>query len=105
MPMIKFRGICPGCNKLSLIDVNTPCPNILGNGKICGFALTTELASGNRVFREKHEKHTNPPPPGASGDHSWTSSGNYGLHQTAALASGNLCYDTTNNYFCLSTPL
>jgi hypothetical protein len=103
--MIHFRGLCPGCNKLSLIDVKTPCPNTLSNGCVCGFALTTEVASGNRLFRKKEGKHTNPPPPGASGDHSWTGSGLYALHQTAALASGTLCYDPINNYFCLSSPL
>jgi hypothetical protein len=103
--MIHFRGICPGCNRLSLVDVKTVCPNILGNGSVCGFALTTELVSGNRLFRKKEAKHTNPPSPGTCAEHSWTSSGLYGLHQTAALASGNLCYDPINNYFCLSAPL
>lgn len=104
--MIQFKGICPGCNKLSILDVKTPCPNILGNGATCGFALTAELASGNSLFRKKETKHTNPPPLGATtGTHSWANPGLYDVHQTAALASGNLCYDTANNYFCLTAPL
>jgi hypothetical protein len=104
--MIQFRGVCPRCNKLSLVDTKTPCSNILGNGSVCGYALTTDVASGNSLFRRKEAKHTNPPPSGAaSGVHSWTNSGLYDVHQTAALASGNLCYDTVNNYFCLTAPL
>ena len=93
--MIHFRGICPGCNKLSLVDVNTPCPNLLNNGRTCGYALTTSLASGNRHSRKKHDKHTNPPPSGSTDDHSWTTSARlYDVHQTAALSSGVLGYDT-----------
>jgi hypothetical protein len=103
--MIQFRGICPGCNRLSLVDVNTPCPNLLSNGSICGYALTTSLVSGNSHFRNKHDKHTNPPPSGSTDDHSWTSSGLYDVHQTAALSSGVLGYDTVNNYFCLTHPI
>ena len=103
--MIHFRGLCPGCNKLSLVDVNTPCPNLLNNGRTCGYALTTSLASGNRLVRKKHDKHTNPPPSGSTDDHSWTSAGLYDVHQTAALISGVLGYDTVNNYFCLTHPV
>jgi hypothetical protein len=38
--MIQFRGICSRCNKLSLVDVNTPCSNLLGDGSTCGYTLT-----------------------------------------------------------------
>src|SRR5262249_7542497 len=103
--MIQFRGICPGCNQLSLVDVNTPCPNRLGSGRLCGFALTTDYASGNHTYRAKHCKHTSPPPSGSTTDHSWTRSGLYDGHQMGALTSGSLCYDTTNKYFCLTGPL
>lgn len=103
--MIQFRGLCPGCNRLSLIDWKTPCPNILSDGRVCGFALTIHVASGNHTVRSKDEKHTNPPMSGSTGDHSWTSSGQYDYHLTAAFASGNLCYDAINRYFCLSAPL
>lgn len=103
--MIHFRGMCPGCNRLSLVDVSTPCPNIWNDGTTCGFALTTSYASGNHTYRTKHDKHTQPQPPGASGDHSWTRSGLYDLHQTVALASGTVFYDQKNKYFCLSFPV
>jgi hypothetical protein len=103
--MIHFRGVCPGCNKLSLVDVNTPCPNVFNDGRTCGYALTTSLTSGNSVFRKKHEKHTNPLPSGSTADHSWTSSGLYDVHQTAALSSGVLGYNPVNNYFCLTHPV
>jgi hypothetical protein len=103
--MIHFRGICPNCNKLSLVDVDTPCPNLLNNGRSCGYALTTSLAGGNRLFRKKQHKHTNPPTPSSTADHSWTTSGLYDVHQTAALSSGLLGYDSVNNYFCLTLPV
>jgi hypothetical protein len=103
--MINFRGICPRCNRLSLVNLDTPCPNTFNDGRVCGYALTTDVASGNHKYRVKEAKHTAPQVSGASGDHSWTSPGLYDLHQTAALTSGNLCYDPINKYFCLSTPL
>ncbi len=61
--------------------------------------------SGNHAYRAKETKHTSPPPSGSTGDHSWTRPGLYDMHQMAVLASGNLCYDMVNRYFCLSAPL
>jgi hypothetical protein len=103
--VINFRGICPSCNRLSLVSLNTPCPNVFNDGRICGYALTTDVASGNRTYRAKQDKHTRPPPSGALGEHSWSSPGLYDVHQTVAFASGNLSYDTINNYFCLTAPI
>src|SRR5262249_49075953 len=81
--MINFRGTCPRCNRLSLVNLETPCPNTFGDGRVCGYALTTDVMSGNHTYRTKEAKHTSPPPSGSRGDHSWTSSGLYDLHQTA----------------------
>lgn len=103
--MINFRSICPACNRLSLVNLQTPCPNLLNDGRVCGYALTASVTSGNSLFRRKEAKHTNPPASGFKGEHSWTNSGLYDVHQTAALASGNLCYDPVKDYFCLSFPV
>jgi hypothetical protein len=78
---------------------------LLNDGRFCGYALTTNLACGNSVFRKKHDKHSKPRPSGSTADHSWTSSGMRDVHQTAALSSGVLGYDTVNNYFCLTLPI
>ena len=103
--MIHFRGICPGCNRLSLVDINSPCPNILNNGSDLRLPFDDELGRRQQLFRKKHNKHSNPPPSGSTADHSWTSSGLSDVHQTAALSSGMLGYDTVNNYFCLTLPI
>jgi hypothetical protein len=103
--MIHFRGICPGCNMLSLVDVNTPCPNLVNDRTVCGYTLPRNLASGNSLFRKKYDKHVNPRPSGSTAEHSWTSSGLRDVHHAAALSSGVLGYDTVNNYFCLTLPI
>jgi hypothetical protein len=103
--MISFREICPRCNRLSLVNFDTPCPNVMNDRRVCGYTLTTSATSGNSLFRRKKDKHTNPPASGFKGEHSWTNSGLYDVHQKAALASGNLCYDPVNDYFCLSFPV
>ncbi len=103
--MINFRILCPGCNRLSLVNLLTPCSNILNDGRVCEYALTTDVASGNSLCRRKENKHTNPPASGFTGEHSWTNSGLYDGHQTAAFASGNLCFDPVKDYFCLSFPI
>jgi hypothetical protein len=103
--MINFRGICPGCNRLSLVNLETSCPNLLNNCRVCGYTVTTSVASGNSLFRKKEDKHTNPPASAFKGEHSWTDPGHYDIHQAAALASGNLCYDPAKDYFCLSFPV
>lgn len=99
--MIQFRGICPGCNQLSLVDVYTSCSNVPRSGKPCGFRLTTTHLDGNQTYRAKFFKHTNPPAASASGDQSWSHSDAYDHYHECALASGQLFYDTVNKYFCL----
>ena len=103
--MITFRGTCPGCRQLSVVDLQTPCPNLLKDGRVCGFALTTSFASGNHKYRTKSEKHTAPPVSGNLADHSWTRSGLYDRHQAAVLTSGGLGYDQVHGYFCLTAPV
>jgi hypothetical protein len=77
----------------------------MNDSRVCGYAVTTSAASGNGLFRRKAAKHTNSPASGFTGEHSWTGSGLYAVHQTAALASGNLCYDPEKDSFCLSFPV
>jgi hypothetical protein len=101
--MITFRGICPRCSRLSLVNLQTPCPNTFGDGRVCGYTLTTEVMSGNHTYRAKEAKYTKPPL-GANRGPFMDEPGLYYLHQRAALASGTLCYDTVNRYFCLSAP-
>jgi hypothetical protein len=42
--MINFRGICPCCNRLSLVNLETPCPITFNDGRVCGYALPTDVA-------------------------------------------------------------
>jgi hypothetical protein len=99
--MIWFEGTCPRCNRVSILDVNMPCTNVLTDGTPCGYTLPMSLASGNKTYRRKFAKHTSPAAPGESGNRSWTCSGLYDQHQAGAFLSGVLYYDAANSYLCL----
>ena len=104
--MITFRGLCPFCNQLSMVNIHTPCQNLLNDGRVCGYVLNTSVGTGNSFYRKKEQKHTNPPVSGATGtEHSWTAPGLYDHHQEFAHASGGLFYDSFHGYFCLSSPV
>jgi hypothetical protein len=103
--MMNLSGECPGCHRPTFINFATPCQNRLNGGGICGFTIDTTSMSGGKTRRAKELKHTGPPASGTLKEHSWVGSGQYDPMREVALTSGNICFDSANDYFCLAHPI
>ncbi len=105
--MAMFEFICPRCHRACTVGPLGTCQNILDSGRACDFEFAIEMEDGNRTYKVKYLKHTNPPAGmPADGAYSWVAnSGEYAINQQHLLMSDSLYLDPKNNYlFLWATP-
>ncbi|MFH1067479.1 MAG: hypothetical protein V1746_06225 [bacterium] len=96
---------CPRCRRKTRISVHQSCQNTLNNGSLCGFSFSDR----NRTIREAEYKHALIEPPAYVADKQGISFNPnvklYRKYREQTLASGNLFWDSRNEYpFAYYTP-
>jgi len=89
MPLLSYG--CPRCNRMTLIDPQGKCQNMLSNGQVCGYQIPLSYDLANRTLKSKWDKHSGPPGFELEQTLSWVENiDSYGSHRIDVLQNGTV---------------